>query len=250
VHVLTGAVPGRTAAPTRLAESRRLRTMLEVVLPVVFSASERLCRHERVRELYPEYLVLSHGIIRASVPLMAAAVDRARTLPGDPVAGMVAEYCERHIPEELGHDEWLLEDLAFLGVDPEQVRTRPPSPTVAALVGSQYYWIHHVHPVGLLGYVLLLEGWPPTPETVDELRRRTGYGQAAFRTLLAHADLDPHHGAELDDVLDALPLSPAQRELLGVSALTSAGHLAAALEDLVTAPPGRATALPARRAAR
>jgi hypothetical protein len=150
--------------------------MLELVLPAVFSASDRLCLHDRVRELYPAYLVLSHGIIRASVPLMAAARERARELAGDPVAAAVADYCGRHIEEELGHDDWLLEDLAFLGVDPEDVRTRPPSPTVAALVGAQYYWIRHVHPVGLLGYVLLLEGWPPTPATVDELRRRTGYG--------------------------------------------------------------------------
>jgi hypothetical protein len=220
-----------------LHESRRLRIMLELVLPVVFSASDRLCRHERVRELYPEYLVLSHGIIRASVPLLAAARNRARAMPGDPVAAIVAEYTDRHIEEERGHDDWLLEDLAFLGVDPDAVRTRPPSPTVAALVGAQYYWIHHVHPVGLLGYVLLLEGWPPTPQTVDELRRRTGYGPPAFRTLLAHAELDPHHGEELDAVLDALPLRPEQRELLGVSALTSARRLAAAFEELLAGPP-------------
>jgi hypothetical protein len=223
--------------PGRLTESRRLRTMLELVLPAIFSASERLCRHERVRELYPRYLVLSHGIIRGSVPLMVAARDRARALPGDPVAAMVADYTERHIDEELGHDDWLLEDLASLGVDPGAVRSRAPSPTVAALVGAQYYWIHHVHPVGLLGYVLLLEGWPPTPETVDELRRRTGYGAAAFRTLLAHADLDPSHGEELDAVLDALPLRAEQRELLGVSALSSAAGLAAAFEELLAAPP-------------
>jgi hypothetical protein len=117
-------------------------------------------------------------------------------------------------------------------------------------VGAQYYWIRHVHPVGLLGYVLLLEGWPPTPATVDELRRRTGYGPAAFRTLLAHADLDPHHGEELDEVLDGLPLSPAQRELLGVSALSSAARFAEALEELLAGPLGRATALPAAPAAR
>jgi hypothetical protein len=224
--------------------------MLELVLPAVFSPSDRLCRHERVCELYPEYLVLSHGIIRASVPLMAAARERARTLPGDAVAGMVAGYCARHIEEERGHDDWLLEDLASLGVDPDVVRIRPPSPTVAALVGAQYYWIHHVHPVGLLGYVLLLEGWPPTPGTVDELRRRTGYAPAAFRTLLAHADLDPHHGEELDEVLDALPLSPAQRELLGVSALSSCARLAEAFEELLAGPADRASALPAARTAR
>jgi len=224
--------------------------MLELVLPAVWSDAARLCRHERVRELYPEYLVLSHGIIRASVPLMAAARDRARALPGDAVASMVADYCARHIEEERGHDDWLLEDLASIGVDPEAVRARVPTPTVAALVGAQYYWIEHVHPVGLLGYVLLLEGWPPTPETVEELRRRTGYGPAAFRTLLAHADLDPHHGQELDDVLDALPLSAAQRELLGVSALSSAARLAGTLEELLAEPVGRASVLPAGRTAR
>jgi hypothetical protein len=239
------------AAPrAALPESRRLRTMLEFVLPAVFSVSDRLCGHERVRELYPEYLVLCHGIVRASVPLMEAARDRAARLPGDPVAAAVADYCARHVPEELGHDDWLLEDLAGLGVDPDAVLARPPSPAVAALVGAQYYWIHHVHPVGLLGYVLLLEGWPPTPSTVDELRRRTGYGPEAFRTLLAHADLDPGHGAELDAVLDSLPLRPEHRELLGVSALTSAERLAAAYSELLAARPGRATALPAVRTAR
>jgi hypothetical protein len=243
-------VPDLTATVTGLPESRRLRTMLELVLPAVYSASDRLCRHAQVRELYPDYLVLSHGIIRASVPLMAAARDRARELPGDAVAGIVAGYCERHIEEERGHDDWLLEDLAVLGVDPDEVLRRPPSPTVAALVGAQYYWIAHVHPVGLLGYVLLLEGWPPTPAIVDELRRRTGFGPAAFRTLLAHADLDPHHGQELDEVLDGLPLSPAQRELLGVSALTSAARLAEALDELLAGPPARATPLPASGTAR
>jgi len=230
-------VAASSAPAGRLSESRRLRTMLEFVLPVVLSASDRLVRHERVRELYPSYLVLSHGIIRASVPLMAAARDRARAMSGDPVAALVADYTERHIDEELGHDDWLLEDLASLGVDPDVLRSRVPSPTVAALVGAQYYWIHHVHPVGLLGYVLLLEGWPPTPETVEELRRRTGYGPAAFRTLLAHADLDPAHGAELDAVLDALPLRAEHRELLGVSALSSAAGLAAAFEEVLAAVP-------------
>ena len=38
--------------------------------------------------------------------------------------------------------------------------------TAAALVGAQYYWIRHVHPVALLGYVMLLEGYPPSAGTV------------------------------------------------------------------------------------
>lgn len=230
--MLTGPIEG-TVLPSQLTESRRLRHKLELVLPGLAAASARLVAHPRIVDLYPRYLVLSHGIIRASVPLMAAAADRCAALRGDPVAEAVAGYVAEHIPEERGHDDWLLEDLASIGVDPAGVLSRPPSATVAALVGAQYYWIHHVHPVALLGYVMLLEGYPPSAGTVAELRARTGYEDAAFRTLLAHADLDPHHGAELDAVVDGLPLSDDQRTLLGVSALTSAALLTQAMTDLL-----------------
>jgi hypothetical protein len=222
-------------SPQGVTESRRLRNKLELGLPGLISASQRLCRHPAPAALYRDYLVLSHGIIRASVPLMETALDRSRALAGDPVAALVGRYLERHIDEERGHDDWLLEDLASIGVDPATVLARPPSPTVAALVGSQYYWIHHVHPVALLGYMLLLEGYPPSLEDVARLRAGTGYGPDAFRTLLLHADLDPHHGAELDAVLDALPLDRPQRVVLGLSALSSVQLVTAAIDELLAA---------------
>jgi hypothetical protein len=224
--------------PQDATQSRRLRNELELGLPGLISASQRLCGHADVSAVYPEYLVLTHTIIRASVPLMEAARDRSRSLPGDPVAAIVAGYTERHIDEERDHDAWLLEDLASMGVDPATVVARPPSPTVAALVGSQYYWIHHFHPVALLGYMLLLEGYPPSLQDVERLRAGTGYGPGAFRTLLLHADLDPHHGEELDAVLDSLPLSSELRIVLGLSALTSVQLVTAALDDLLAAHPG------------
>jgi hypothetical protein len=176
---------------------------------------------------------MSHGVVRASVPLMETALTIARTLPGDPVAALLADYLEGHIPEEREHDEWLLGDLEFLGMPRDHVLSRLPSPTVAALVGSQYYWIRHVHPVALLGYILLLEGYPPTPRDVDRMQRSTGYGPEAFRTVRLHADLDPHHGDELDDVLDSLPLTEQQRTLLGLSALTSVQLISRAQQELL-----------------
>ena len=81
-----------------------------------------------------------------------------------------------------------------------------PSPSVAGLVGSQYYWIHHYHPVAFLGYVALMEGYPPTPELIDELIERSGHPREAFRTYLEHAELDPGHRDHLDRTLDSLPL--------------------------------------------
>lgn len=74
----------------------------------------------------------------------------------------LATYLERHVDEERQHDDWLLEDLAELGVAREDVWGRIPSPNIAALVGSQYYWMRHYHPVALLGYIAVLEGRPPS----------------------------------------------------------------------------------------
>ena len=54
---------------------------------------------------------------------------------------------------------------------------RRPAPDThgrVGVVGAQYYWILHYHPVALLGWIGLLEGYPPAPEMLDELMARTG----------------------------------------------------------------------------
>ena len=184
--------------------------------------------------LYPEYLFTSHCVIRASVPLMETARDRARAEAGrDPVCAWIAPYLEEHITEEADHDAWLLDDLEVVGRPRAEVLARPPVPTVAALVGAQYYWVLHHHPVALLGYIGLLEGFPPSPEMIAALRARTGYPADAFRTLVAHAELDPRHGEELFELVDALPLTPEQSAVMGLSAMHSVQLYTRALDDVI-----------------
>jgi Iron-containing redox enzyme len=214
-------------------ESRRLRGKIELVLPALTGASRRLVLDPRIAELYPEYLFTVHCIIRASVPLMETARDRANALAeNDPVCSALAPYLEEHIPEEQDHDEWALDDLEVLGRERASILARTPSPTVAAVVGAQYYWILHYHPVALLGYIAVLEGYPPTPELIDELVERTGHSRAAFRTLIAHAELDPGHRDELDAVVDGLPLTPEQSTVMGLSAIYSVEMLARAIDEV------------------
>jgi Iron-containing redox enzyme len=213
--------------------AERLRGTLGLVLGELLGAGERLMNHPRIRELYPEYLFTIHCVIRASVPLMETARDRARPMGhDDPVAAELADYLSAHIEEERDHDEWLLGDLETIGVDRAGVLARPPSPTVASAVGAQYYWVLHYHPVALLGWIGLLEGYPPTPRMIDELLARTGYGPEAFRTLTAHAELDPHHGDELFEALDRLPLTAGQSAAIGLSAISSVHLLARALDEV------------------
>jgi Iron-containing redox enzyme len=212
--------------------STQLRSKIALALPAFVIVSDRLVGHPRIRELYPEYLFVSHCVIRASVPLMETARDVAATLD-DPVAERLVPYFEHHIPEELDHDEWLLGDLELLGFERRDVLRRPPVPTVAALAGAQYYWIHHYHPVALLGYIGLLEGYPPSPAMIDRLRAGTGYPPGAFHTMVAHAELDPGHGAELDELLDTLPLEAEQATVMALSALHTIDLYTRAVEDLL-----------------
>ena len=221
--------------------SHDLRLKIELVLPELQAAGAALDSHPRLAELYPEYLFALHCMIRATVPVMQAALDRARALAaGDPVAAGVAAYLGDHVGEEMNHDDELLEDLEVLGVARTDVLRRPPSATIASLVGAQYYWIHHYHPVVLLGHIAVMEGYPPSNERVERLIAKTGYPRAAFRSLFTHADLDEGHREELDAVLDRLPLSPEQWTAVGVNALHTVHQAAAALREVVEwGAPGR-----------
>jgi pyrroloquinoline quinone (PQQ) biosynthesis protein C len=184
--------------------------------------------------LWPAYLIQQHEIIRATVPLTEAALTRSRgLLDTDPLAAPLSSYLEEHVEEELHHDETLLDDIEVLGVDRASVVARMPSPAVAALVGAQYYWILHYHPVAFLGFVALMEGHPPTPELIETLIARTGFPREAFRTYIEHGELDPGHRDHLDRTIDSLALTREHESALGLSAIASAGLAARALAELL-----------------
>nr|WP_229759159.1 iron-containing redox enzyme family protein [Peterkaempfera bronchialis] len=182
---------------------------------------------------YRAYLRTMHTVIRASVPLMETAARRCADLgPADPVAGPLGRYLTAHIEEERHHDAWLLADLALAGGDPAEPLRQLPPPEAARLVGAQFYWVLHHHPVCLLGYIAVLEGHAPAPWLADRLARTTGLPDAAFRTVREHAVLDAGHGADLDALLDRLPLTPEQESWVAVSAL----HTVAAAVELLRRP--------------
>jgi len=212
----------------------RLRQKLSIAIGPFGAACTSLVEHQQVAELWPEYLIAQHQIIRATVPLTEVASERARALVDtDPAAGGLTAYLDEHVGEELGHDEDLLDDLEVLGLDRDEVLARMPSPTVASLVGSQYYWILHYHPVAFLGFVALMEGFPPTDELIQTLIARTGHSADAFRTFADHGDLDPGHRDRLDRTLDALPLTPQHEVAMGVSATSSAGLAAEVVREVL-----------------
>lgn len=225
---------------TTITHSALLRRKLQLADGEMRVASEALWNAPDLARLFPEYLFWIHCTIRASVPLMEAALARATALAAsDPVATALADYLAQHIREERHHDDWLLDDMAVLGIAREDVLARVPAPLVAAAVGAQYYYIHHHHPVALLGYIAVLEGNPPTVESLEALVARTGLPRPAFRTLFKHAHLDVHHRDDLNEMLDGLPLEQRHSSVISVSAFGTMHLLGRSLLDVVEAHGGR-----------
>jgi hypothetical protein len=223
-----------------MSASRRLEAKLGLVRGALDAAAAPAWLGADAAALYCEYLAALYGVARGAVPLMMRALERCEQLAasGDPVAAGLGPFLSRHIPEEQGHDLWLLEDIVALGGDAGPVRGQPPSAAIAAMSGAQLWWIEHAHPVALLGHAEVLECSPPELEMLDEFERRTGVPAAATRFFRRHAVIDVRHRDEIHRTLDELPLSAEQEQLIGVSALHTAGLLIR-LYDELRLPSGR-----------
>ena len=213
---------------------RHLRAKINLFYGSLGSIGSQLWNSPQFEEVYKEYLIISHQIVRASVPLLVCARDQALKLPSDdPLGPALADYLAKHIEEEHGHDQWVLRDLKILGVAPEDVLQRVPLPAVAEMVGAQYYYLYHYHLLAILSYIAVLEGNAPTHEQLEEVLQRTGLPRSAFNTMAEHATLDQEHAQEADDFLDGLPLSPDHVELLGVAAIACIASFKKVLEGVL-----------------
>jgi hypothetical protein len=197
-------------------------------------AARAFWTHPKLPLYFPEFLFVLYSSMRSTLPLMETAVRCARSeMASDSVAALTADYFTQHIEEERHHDEWLLEDMVAIGIERSTVLSRIPPATVASLVGSQYYWIQHSHPVALFGYLLVLEGNPPSIEQLHRIQNAHGLPAAAFRTLIEHADTDLDHFVGLKRALDQMPLQEQHSVLITLSAFQTIETLSCVFEEIL-----------------
>lgn len=103
----------------------------------------------------------------------------------------VAEYIE----EELGHQEWILNDIQACGADAEAVRHGQPSLATEIMVAYAYDMINRINPLGFFGMVLVLEGTSVALATQagETLQTSLGLDKKAFSYLTSHGALDVGH---------------------------------------------------------
>jgi hypothetical protein len=204
--------------PDAIKNSDVLNAKMTLCTGPLDAVFNRLWDTENPKQLVPAFLVMLHQIMRASVPVMEAAIRRLDEIgPDDPLVEPLKAYYKHHLKEERDHDVWALEDMEAVGFDPAAVLKLMPPPAVARLAGAQRYWVEHHHPVTLLGCILVLESFPPSDEIIDQIRDSSGLPEAAFRTFRLHGRVDPHHSAEVREVIDRLPLSRHDIDMIATS---------------------------------
>jgi Iron-containing redox enzyme len=152
-------------------------------------------------------LLFLHDCVVATQPLMLDAAVMAMMKRGDGYCGALARYYREHCEEEAGHLQWLQDDMAALGIVPND----PPDPLAMAMIGTQYYLLKHMHPATLLGYFAVAEGEPTSLDLVAELERIHGIAGMTF--IRQHAISDLEHRHDVHHMIDAAPesLMPAIR---------------------------------------
>lgn len=139
---------------------------------------------------YVAFLVQAYHHVKHTVPLMMAVGSR---LPGEKewLRSAVAEYIE----EELGHQEWILNDIQNCGYDKEVVRNSNPSQATELMVAYAYDMAQRVEPMGFFGMVHVLEGTSINlaDQVAGSVKSALGLPTNAFSYLVSHGSLDQDH---------------------------------------------------------
>lgn len=123
----------------------------------------------------------------------------------------VAEYIE----EEIGHEEWILGDIAAAGGYPDEIRAGAPDLPAELMVAYAYDLVNRGNPAGFFGMVFVLEGTSVALAltAADRIQQALDLPDTAFSYLRSHGTLDREHTRQLARLLE--PMTPAdQAEVL------------------------------------
>jgi len=138
----------------------------------------------------------------------------------------LAKYLLHHSLEELGHDQWALDDLKAMGVSEAEVRKTRPVPACSAMIGYEYYLAGYGNPVGLFGWLYVLEAMG------DDLGHLVAKGfketlnlPGGVKFLAGHGEADEEH---TKDIIEQI-----ERHIKGDD-LADVHHVADVIADIYT----------------
>jgi pyrroloquinoline quinone (PQQ) biosynthesis protein C len=153
------------------------------------------------RAQYVSFLEQAYHHVRHTVPLLMICAAR---LPDR--LEWLREAAVDYIEEEIGHDQWILNDLAACGADREEVRRSAPGMATDVMVGYAFDTVQRRNPLGFFGMAHVLEGTSVALATraASVLQATLGLPSAAFTYLTSHGELDVDHTANFARLMNRL----------------------------------------------
>ena len=113
-----------------------------------------------------------------------------------------------YIEEEIGHQEWILNDIRACGGDAEAVRNGKPNMYTELMVAYAYDTIMRNNPCGFFGMVFVLEGTSIQLAThaAGVMQKSLNLPNGAFSYLTSHGSLDMEHIDFFQSIVNKLEL--------------------------------------------
>lgn len=141
-------------------------------------------------ESYIAFLTQAYHHVKHTTPLLMACGSR---IPHNMewLRNAMAHYIE----EEVGHQEWILNDINACGGDAEAVRNGTPEIATELMIAYAYDLVQRRNPIGFLGMVLVLEGTSIELATLaaQNTKANLKLPDNAFTYLTSHGSLDISH---------------------------------------------------------
>lgn len=160
------------------------------------------CLQGRVRlQSYLAFLGQAYHHVRHTTPLLMLVGGR---LP-ERLAWLRAAVAE-YIEEEIGHEEWILNDISAAGGDASAVRASSPELPAELMVAYAYDLVNRGNPAGFFGMVFVLEGTSVALALLaaERLQNALGLPDTAFTYLRSHGTLDEQHTRHLAGLLERM----------------------------------------------
>ena len=176
----------------RETEAERQHLLSAPIIELVFKG-------EITRDHYVAFLTQAYHHVKHTVSLMMA-VGSQLSEQKEWMRVAIAEYIE----EEIGHQEWVLNDIAACGYDKEFVRANCPSLATEVMVAYAYDVIQRVNPLGFFGMVHVLEGTSINlaDKVAGAVKSTLGLPPNAFSYLISHGSLDQDHVAFFENLMN------------------------------------------------
>jgi long-chain acyl-CoA synthetase len=166
---------------------------------------------------YIAYLTQAYHHVKHTVPYLMAMGAR---LPENKkwLQKAVIEYLE----EEVGHEEWILNDIEAAGGDKEAARHSHPSRATEMMVAYNYDYIARKNPIGFLGMVFMLESTSTEIATMgaDAIKEGLGLPKSAFTYLFSHGALDIEHMKFFQSLMEKIDDKSDQDAIIHVAQTT------------------------------